>query len=98
MRFLPLLLLSAFPLQAEPSFEKEVRPVLEELCFGCHGPDKDKGDIRFDQLDSDLVNGPDAEIWNDALDQLNLGEMPPPKEEKQPTKEQRAQGGRYNRY
>lgn len=69
-------------------FEKEVRPVMETLCFDCHGPEKQKGDIRFDELDPDLVNGPDAETWHDALDQLNLGEMPPQKAE-QPTPAQR---------
>lgn len=70
------------------AFERDVRPVLEALCYQCHGPDNDEGGIRFDQLNPDLVNGPDAETWHDALDQLNLGEMPPPKA-KQPTAQQR---------
>ncbi len=30
-------------------FEREVRPVLEQRCFECHGPDKQKGGIRLDQ-------------------------------------------------
>ena len=70
------------------SFESDVRPVLKALCFECHGPDNDKGGIRFDQLDPDLIHGPDAETWHDALDKLNLGEMPPSKAN-QPTVEQR---------
>ncbi len=69
-------------------FERDIRPVLKTLCYDCHGPEKDKGGVRFDQLDPDLVNGPDAETWHDVLDQLHLGEMPPAKA-KQPTIEQR---------
>jgi cytochrome c553 len=39
---------------AEPSasdvryFETKVRPVLVDQCFKCHGPDKQKGDLRLD--------------------------------------------------
>ena len=59
------------------SFQRDVRPVLMAACYQCHGPQKEEGGVRFDLLDPDLVNGPDAETWHDALDQLNLGEMPP---------------------
>ena len=34
---------------AEPvDFNKHVKPILESACIGCHGPDKDKGDLRLD--------------------------------------------------
>jgi hypothetical protein len=29
-------------------FENEVRPILAENCFTCHGPEKQKGDLRLD--------------------------------------------------
>jgi hypothetical protein len=61
---------------------------LKAYCYKCHGPDKEKGDIRFDKLNPDLVEGDNSETWHDALDQLNLGDMPPSKA-KQPTREQR---------
>lgn len=70
------------------AFENDVRPIVRALCYECHGPEHDEGGIRFDQLNPDLVSGPDAETWHDALNQLNLGEMPPP-QVKQPTLEQR---------
>lgn len=72
------------------AFDNHVRPVLAGLCYHCHGEDKNEGDIRLDALDPDLVNGLDAETWNDVLDQINQGEMPPAKA-KQPTKQQRRQ-------
>jgi hypothetical protein len=49
--FLTLLTLSA-PLAAAPlSYNREVRPVLSDNCFACHGPDKNnrKADLRLDQ-------------------------------------------------
>ena len=72
----------------KPDFRQDVRPALQALCFRCHGEKKQEGGIRFDRLDPDPANGPDAETWHDALDQLNLGEMPPPKAQ-QPTAKQR---------
>src|SRR5262249_24182785 len=29
-------------------FESQVRPVLAENCFSCHGPEKQKGGLRLD--------------------------------------------------
>src|SRR4051812_44054266 len=29
-------------------FENQVRPVLAENCYGCHGPQKQKGGLRLD--------------------------------------------------
>ena len=65
-------------------FKKDVVPILAKYCFNCHGSEKQKGDLRMDQLDPDMVEGRDAETWHDALNQLNLGEMPPMKAD-QPT-------------
>ena len=45
--------------------------------------------MRLDQLDPDMVNGIGAETWHDALNQVNLGEMPP-EDESQLTSEERA--------
>ena len=61
----------------QKAFEDKVRPILAERCFGCHGPEKQKGKLRLDQLDPDMVKGIGGETWHDALNQVNLGEMPP---------------------
>jgi mono/diheme cytochrome c family protein len=42
-------------------YAKEVYPIFEKNCFGCHGPDKQKGQLRLDAKASVLkggVNGP----------------------------------------
>ncbi|MDP3068786.1 MAG: DUF1592 domain-containing protein [Opitutaceae bacterium] len=54
-----------------------------DYCVKCHGPEKQKAERRFDQLPA-TVDRPDTlGDFQDIIDQLNLGEMPPP-EEKQP--------------
>ncbi|MEO6741127.1 MAG: PSD1 and planctomycete cytochrome C domain-containing protein [Chthoniobacteraceae bacterium] len=40
-------------------FEKEVRPLLDEHCFRCHGPEKQKGGLRMDRK-ADLMSGGDS--------------------------------------
>lgn len=58
-------------------FASEIRPILEQHCFACHGPEKQKGGVRFDVLDPDMVAGEGAETWSMARDLLGAGEMPP---------------------
>ncbi|MDO7173349.1 DUF1592 domain-containing protein [Mariniflexile sp. AS56] len=60
-------------------FKNKVQPIMEAYCYECHGPDKQKGDVRLDALNWDMINGPDAEGWHSALDMINSGDMPPEK-------------------
>ena len=58
-------------------YTNQIKPIIENYCYKCHGQEKQKGDMRFDNIDWDMVNGFDAEKWNMMLSQVNLGEMPP---------------------
>ena len=69
-------------------YNEQVRPIINSYCIDCHGQDKQKGNIRFDTLNPDMINGHDAEKWHAALDMINSGEMPPVKKA-QPTNEER---------
>ncbi len=60
---------------------------LEKHCISCHGPKKEKGDLRIDQLSRDFKLGADSHHWAEMVEQVNSGEMPP-KKEKQPTQEE----------
>lgn len=42
-------------------FEREVKPILEERCFDCHGPKKQKGGLRLDQKAGMLSGGDSGE-------------------------------------
>ena len=60
---------------------------LSSHCTKCHGPHKQKGETRLDTLALNISNSDMAQHWQDVLDVLNLGEMPP-EEEKQPNKDE----------
>ena len=59
----------------------------ENHCVRCHGPDKEKGDLRLDQLSRDFKLGTDSHQWAESIEKVNSGEMPP-KKEKKPTQEE----------
>ena len=61
------------------------RTFLKNYCFKCHGPEKQEAHRRFDQLPPAITKLEELESWQEILDQLNLGDMPPEKE-KQPAK------------
>jgi mono/diheme cytochrome c family protein len=59
------------------------RALLEQHCQGCHGPEKQKGKFRVDDLPLTITDLATAERWQKVLGAMNSGEMPP-EEEKQP--------------
>ena len=58
-------------------FHTSIRPVLEQSCLECHGPKKQKGKFRIDNLDPNLINGGDKDWWLEVMEVLSNGEMPP---------------------
>ena len=60
---------------------------LKTYCIKCHGDAKQQGDRRFDALTAAIKTPDDALLWQEILDQLNQGDMPP-KKEKQPSKKE----------
>ena len=61
------------------------RALLDSHCKSCHGPDKQKGKFRVDDLPLEITSLETAERWQKILNQMNSGEMPP-EDEKQPPK------------
>ena len=60
---------------------------LHERCESCHGPEKQNGDQRFDHLPDTLDSPAILQTYQDILDTLNLGEMPPEEEPAIPLQE-----------
>ncbi|MBL9202649.1 MAG: DUF1592 domain-containing protein [Opitutaceae bacterium] len=65
------------------------RAFLAKNCQGCHGPEKQKGKFRVDDLPLAMIDLPTAERWQKILNALNAGEMPP-EEEPQPAPDAKA--------
>ena len=73
----------------EVAIPKSIEPFFENYCFDCHDTDTAKADLDLEGLTRSIVDVADAQNWQDILDQLNSGEMPP-KKKAQPGKEELA--------
>jgi len=73
----------------DPQFAGKVMPFFKQHCIQCHGPDKDKGGLRMDQLSADLDDLDSVEHLQNILDEITAGSMPP-EEEPQPSQEELA--------
>jgi hypothetical protein len=81
-----------------PKFNRDIRPILSENCFGCHGPDSAarKADLRFDRrevalsLKAIVPSKPDD---SEMIRRINSDDpderMPPPASGKKLTAEQK---------
>ena len=67
-------------LHGNNGFTSVVTPFLQSHCFKCHGPEKQKADRRYDLLSHPIQDDEELLLFQDILDQLNLGEMPPEEE------------------
>lgn len=88
------LILFAVALLLPPSasgdvYESDIRPFLSKYCVSCHGPDRQKADLRIDKLNPDMVRGSDTDMWQEVLDLINVSEMPPADAKGQPTRLER---------
>jgi len=64
--------------------DKVVAPFLMRHCVKCHGQEKQNGQVRFDKPAWGITNNDSAQRWQDVLDILNAGDMPP-EDELQPS-------------
>lgn len=69
--------MSAHAVAPKADLDTRHRKLLETHCQQCHGPEKQKGKFRVDDLAFSLADARTAERWQKVLDALNSGEMPP---------------------
>ena len=68
-------------------WKSTVQPFLAKHCVACHGSEKQKGGLNLEKFDGDILDLTKAGIWDEIVDVLNAGEMPPEKEPRPPAKE-----------
>ena len=73
--------------EGDAKYKEVVRPFLAQRCFRCHGAELQKADLRFDTLTLNLRDEDVLLTWQNMVDMLNLGLMPP-YEEPQPELEE----------
>ncbi len=71
----------ATPLRAE--LPTQHRAFFESYCTKCHGPEKQKGKLRLDDISLSVDTLKQADRWAKILNSINSGEMPP-EDAKQP--------------
>lgn len=102
LHVLVFLLLSTFAQAQEPSYSRQVRPIISDMCFSCHGPDEKgrKGELLLSDYDSALKGGesglpaivPGDPSSSELIKRLRSDDpdvcMPPPHTKKKLTEEQ----------
>ena len=73
------LALSVATAQYAQPLTTDIRPFLEQNCVKCHGPEKQKGEVRLDTL-APVVDARARETWKRVLEQITLRDMPPEEE------------------
>jgi mono/diheme cytochrome c family protein len=85
---LPFVALAIAPFASAQTvdFNRDVRPILSNNCFACHGPDEKvrKGDLRLDTRDGAIANAivpgkPEASSFIERIKATDESAMPPVK-------------------
>ncbi|MGY8769649.1 MAG: DUF1592 domain-containing protein [Pirellulales bacterium] len=74
--------------EQESIYVSTVFPLLESHCINCHGPAKQESELQLDKLDPEMMDEHSIEAWQEVVDRMSIGEMPPV-DSAQPTAEQR---------
>jgi len=86
-----IIFLGIFPSLASAQVElpESIGPFLKNHCYRCHGAENQEADLALHDMARIIRDSADAINWQDILDKLNAGEMPP-EDEKQPSSEELA--------
>ena len=76
-------------LALQRAYSNDIAPILERHCASCHGPSRQNGNIRFDELSPVMSSDHDVAVWSSVRDALNAHQMPPPEEARQPSTQER---------
>lgn len=87
-RILPLFFFPALA-AGDVTFEKEIKPILEDYCFDCHGDGSAKGEFSMDEFKDLSTHLDDVEHWLAVWRNVRSQIMPPPKKDQPDLEEKR---------
>ncbi len=71
------------------TFQTNVRPLLKQYCYECHGNGKHKGDVALDRDQDVLAVHDHSKIWETVMERVHAEEMPPDDADLQPSQAER---------
>ena len=60
-----------------PTFTKDVVPFLTRHCYACHGNGKKRGKFSLEKYQDEEALQKDRQVWENVLQMVRSGEMPP---------------------
>lgn len=69
-------------------FADTIHPIMSSNCFDCHNANKQKGDLRLDNVGWKMISAKNVKVWKNVLKEISEGNMPPEEEEPLTDKEQ----------
>gem|GEM_PF-578299 len=75
--------------QPQVLFAEKHFAFIDNYCLSCHDADTQKGKVNLEDLSFQIQDLPTAELWQEVLNTVNAGEMPPEKK-KQPKPQEKA--------
>src|SRR5579862_2124594 len=74
---------------AMKTYQDKISPFITTYCLRCHGEKKKKGGVTFEYAVKNPANVSFRPLWKKASANIKAHDMPPDKEDKQPTDEER---------
>lgn len=68
---------------------KSHQKFVERYCISCHGPEKEKGDFRIDELSFDLSDSHISDKWKLVSEYVEFEDMPPSEAKRLPSDNKR---------
>jgi mono/diheme cytochrome c family protein len=81
--------LAAARTAALKTFKDQVAPFMNTYCIRCHGEKKKKAGVTFEYVVKSPATSTFRPLWKKAVTNIKSHDMPPEKEEKQPTDQER---------
>jgi hypothetical protein len=76
------------PAELKAEYAKDIRPILQKYCLGCHSTKAKKGSLDLERFGTADDIRKDVKPWQGMIEQIETGEMPP-KDKPQPTADEK---------